>query len=247
MALDASEGTLRQALRTDRTSVSDNENFAGLETEHIYIGDEFADQSGDPTTVRKCERVWNRVQGTITELTFYDEGFLKVRKGTKKKLKKEHILELRFLNPEPVTIKRIAIDYLWASLGIGILALLTSFVLPLTNLAQHTISSTAILATLAILSLLIFVYRSEVTYQYYTASGQTKVLSLIGSFGCNHRMRVLAHEIRLEAKRASANTGDYDVNYLRAEMVAHYKLAETGVITREACSDGTSLILSKFG
>jgi hypothetical protein len=30
-------------------------------------------------------------------------------------------------------------------------------------------------------------------------------------------------------------------------MQAHYKLAETGVITREECSDGTALILSKFG
>ena len=30
-------------------------------------------------------------------------------------------------------------------------------------------------------------------------------------------------------------------------MKAHYKLAETGVISRKACSDGTSAILSRFG
>lgn len=247
MSLDVSEGTLRQALRTDGTSKTDDKTFAGLETEHIYIGDEFADQAGEPTTVRKCERIRNHVRGTITELTFYDEGFLKIREGTKKKLDKEHVLELRFIKPDPVTTRRIATECLWSSLGIGILALFVSFALPLTTLAQYTISLTAILATLAILGLLFFVYRSEVTYRFCTTSGQIVVLPLTGSFGCDHRTRVMAHEIGLAIMRASADTGEHDVNYLRAEMLAHYKLSETGVITREACSDGTAIILSKFG
>ena len=246
MSLDATEGTLRQSLRTDGMSKSDDETFAGPDTEHIYIGDEFADQSGEPTIVRKCERIWNRVHGTITELTFYDEGFLKIRESTKKKLNKEHVLDLRFLKPEPVTTRRNATVCLWSSLGIGILALFVSIALPLTNVAQYTISLTAILATLAVLSLLFFVYRSEVTHQFCTASGQTVVLSLTGSFGCDHRMRAIAREIRQAIECASAETGAHDVHYLRAEMSAHYKLAETGVITREACSDGTALILSKF-
>ena len=247
MSLDATEGTLRQALRTDSMSKSDDETFAGADTEHIYIGDEFADQSGEPTTVRKCERIRNRVHGTITELTFYDEDFLKIREGTKKKLTKEHVLELRFVKPEPVTTRRIATLYLWSSLGIGILALFVSIVLPSTNLAQYTISLTAILATLAILSSLFFVYRSEVRHQFCTVSGQTVVLSLTGSFDCDHRMRAMAREIRQAIVRASTETGAHDVRYLRSEMQAHYKLAETGVITREACSDGTAFILSKFG
>ncbi len=151
------------------------------------------------------------------------------------------------MKPEPITTRRNATVCLWSSLGIGILALFVSVVLPLMNLAQYTISLTVILTTLAILGLLFFVYRSEVTHQYCTTSGRTVVLSLTGSFGCDHHMRAMAREIRRAIVRASAETGAHDVRYLRAEMQAHYKLAETGAITREACSDGTALILSKFG
>ena len=247
MSFDSTEGTLRQAPRTDGMSKSDDESFTGVETEHIYIGDEFADQSREPTTVRKCERIENRVRATITEFTLYDEGFLKIREGTENKLNTEYVLELRFLKPEPVTTRRNATLCLWSSLGIGILALFVSIVLPLTNLAQYTISLTAILTTLAILSLLFYVYRSEVTHQFCTASGQTVVLSLTSSFGYDHRVHAMTREIRQAIVRACAETGVHDIRYLRAEMQAHYKLAETGVITREACLDGTALILSKFG
>jgi len=225
----------------------DEDNFTESDTEHIYICDEFVDQSVEPTIVTKYERINNRVLGTITDLTFFDEGFLKIREGTNKKLKKEHVLELRFLKAEPVTVKRNATAYLWSSLGIGMLALLLSIVLPLANLAQYMISATAILATASILSLLIFVHRSEVTHQFCTASGNTVVLSLTGSLGCSHRMRAMAGEVQKAILRADAETGNNDVHYLRAEMQAHYDLAETGVITRKACSDGTTLILSKFG
>ena len=247
MSLDATEGTLRQAPSTIRMSNLDHETFTGANTEHIYIGDEFAEQSSEPTTVNKCARIRNWVRGTITELTFYEEGFLKIREGTKKKLNKEHVLELRFMKPEPVTTRRYATVCLWFSLGIGLLALLLSIVLPLMNLSQYKISSTAILATAAILSLLFFVYRSEVTHQFCTASGKTVVLSLTGSLGCNHRIRAMTLDIRKAILHARAETDVRDAHYLRAEMQAHYNLAEAGVITRKACADGTALILSKFG
>jgi hypothetical protein len=247
MSLDANERTLRQATRTNGMPDADFEAFAGMDTEHIYIGDEFAERTDEPKTVTKCEHIKNRVHGTTTELTFYEEGFLKIREGNTKKLNKEHVLELRFIKPDPVTTRRIATSCLWSSLGSGILALLVSFVLPLTSLAQHTISATAVLATMTILSLLFSVYRSEVTHQFCTTSGQTVVLSLISSFGCERGMRTMAREIQQAIVRASADTGAHDVHYLRAEMSAHYKLSETGVISREACSDGTALILSKFG
>ena len=247
MSLDDSKRTLRHALNTDSMSNSDDEIFAGPETEHIYIGGESADQSGEPKRVTKCQRIRNRVRNVITEFTFYDEGFLKIREGTKNKFIKEHVLELRFMKPEPITTRRNATVCLWSTLGIGILALLISIVLPLTSLAQYTISITAILTTLAILGLLSFAYRSEETHRFCTSSGRTVVLSLTGSFGCDHHMRAMAGEIRQAILRASADTGAHDVRYLRAEMQAHYQLAETGVITRKACSDGTTLILSKFG
>ena len=218
-----------------------------MDTEHIYIGDEMAELAGEPATVNRIERIRNYVTGTTTDLTFYEEGYLQVHELRKKKLVKQHMLELRFLKPEPVVTRRLATPFLWSALVTGIAALAVSFVLPMTSVAGYTLSATASLATLAVIGLLLFVYRTDVTHRFCTANGHTVVLSLTGSFGCVRRARRAARAIGKAIAEAAGRYDARDVRYLRAEMQAHYKLAETGVISREACSNGTSLILSKFG
>jgi hypothetical protein len=223
------------------------ETTAELQTEHIYIGDEFADQSKEPTTVERSGKIRNRIDGTLTELTFYEEGFLKVRESNKKSCNREHLLELRFLKPEPVTSRRIATKYLWISLAAGLLSLIASYFLPSTRLDQITIPAIAILVTTAVLGLLTFIYRAEVSHKFCTASGQAVVLSLRGSFGNIGDVRTMSGAIRQAILKATNENDSNRDRYLRAEMKAHYKLAETGVISREACSNGTALILAKFG
>lgn len=217
-----------------------------MDTEHIFIGDEFTDHMIEPTHINKRESIRNRVKNASTELTFYEEGFLRVREERMKARNIEYVLELRFLEREPVVTRKIAMPWLWTALVFGFLALLSTFVLPTTAVAQHTIPVMSALAVMALLSLVLFIYRSEVTFQFRTTSGQTFVLSLAGSFGCICRMREIAREIGQAILKATAEVGAHDARYLRAEMQAHYKLVETGVITREACADGTSLILAKF-
>jgi hypothetical protein len=247
MPLDATEMPLKSTETGSGISLSGGETVTEMDTEHIYIGDEFADNSNEPTQVSKCESIRNCVNGTVTELTFFEEGFLKVREGNNKKRNTEHVLELRFLEPDPLITQKIATSTLWSSLGFGFVALSSAFVLPMTTLAQYTMSAVLLTATLALLCLILFVYRSEVIFRFCTASGQTVVLSLKGSFGCIRRMREMAHQVQQAILSATTDTDADDIRYLRAEMQAHYKLVETGVITREACSDGTALILSKFG
>ena len=246
MSLNATEMTLNSTEISSGIALSGRENFTGMDTEHIYIGDEFADHSNEPTQISKFESIKNCVNGTLTELTFFEEGFLKVRESNNKKRNTEHVLELRFLEPDPLVTQKIATSTLWSSLGIGLVALSSLFVLPMTTLAQYTMSTVLLMATLALLSLILFVYRSEVTFQFCTTNGQTVVLSLKASFGCVRRMREMARQVQKEIKSTPKESDASDVRYLRAEMQAHYKLAETGVITREACTNGTFLILSKF-
>ena len=57
---------------------------------------------------------------------------------------------------------------------------------------------------------------------------------------------MIVKEICNAIRDARQQNTENDIDYLRAEMKAHYKLAETGVISRKACSNGTTLILSKF-
>jgi hypothetical protein len=218
-----------------------------MNIEHIYIGDEIADQPTEPTNISRQDTITNRVNGTSTEFTLYEEGFIKVREIRNGKNSREKLLELQFLDPSPILTRHTATAFLWSSLGFGGLALVASAVLPMTGLSQYAFSASAIVATLAVLNLFLFIYRSEVKHQFRTASGQAIVLTLTGSFGCIRRMQAIANHVRKAIADTSDKADTHDARYLRAEIQAHYKLAETGVITREACSSGTFLILSKLG
>jgi hypothetical protein len=228
-------------------STTIDHRFDDLTTEHIVIEDESADQGKQPTVIRKREFLKNHVLGMITEITFYEEGFLKIREGNKKKLHKEHILELRFIDPDPVTVRQIATPWLWSSLAVAVTAIVAMTLLPATGFARYSLFTSVILAATGIGLFAAFVYRSKVSHFFCTASGKTEVVSLTGSFGCFSRARSMSKKVATAIERACEDSGIHDVRYLRAEMQAHYKLAETGVITREECSDGTALILSKFG
>ena len=217
-----------------------------MTNEHIIIADDFADHSIDPTHVSRRMSIRNRVKGIVTDLIFYDEGYLKVSKTRKGKKGAEHLLELRFMDSDPVVSTHAATGFLWSSLALGLLALVAAFALPMTALSQFTLSATAVLVAFAVVTLLLFIHRSETRHEFLTASGMAVALTLTGSFGCVRRSREAVEAVRNAISIARADAITTDTDYLRAEMKAHYKLAETGVITRKACADGTTMILSKF-
>lgn len=247
MSLGDATENLQQAPPDNDLPDSADPRFHDLTTEHIVIEDEFANPADDLKVVREREYLRNHVQRTITEITFYEEGFLKIREGNKKTLLKEHILELRFIDPEPILVRQIAMPCLWSSLGLAVLALFAGVLLPATQIPQYAAPAATILAAFALLLFFVFVYRSKISHIFCTASGKTDVVSLCGSIGCFRQAQKMAVKVRKAIEGACEDSGVHDVRYLRAEMQAHYRLAETGVITREECSDGTALILSKFG
>lgn len=215
-------------------------------SEHIVIADELYDHSVEPTCVTREELIRNRIRSVVTHLYFYDEGCLRVHQSYKGKRIKEHLLELRFLSPNPQASGRSAMPSLLLSLGLGLVAALVAFVLPKTLFSSYTITASVVSAALALVALLVHLDRREVRYRFVTANGRAVVLTLSGSFGCMRRTRAAVRMIREAINRARKDSSSQAIDDLRAEMKAHYKLAENGVITQEACADGTRLILSKF-
>lgn len=241
------EDELAAAALSGATSPDDDGPFAGYETEHIYIGDESLDSGDKPRTVSQRIRIRNLARGVISELTFYAEGFLRVREDTHKQLVKDHTLELRFVDPDPETDRSTASGWLWTIFGLLTLTVGSHFILPTTDLAGYAFATTTVLGTLGTLALLLFIYKSEERIRFCTASGRAEVLILVSSFGCKRKMRRAARAIQASIGAAGGGSATHDVRYLRAEMQAHYKLRETGVISPQVCAASTAQILSRFG
>lgn len=219
----------------------------GFPAEHIYIGDEASDSSGEPKTVARRVNIRNPARGTAFQLTFFEEGFLRYRERKGNVLAKDHVLELRFLNMEPQVTRQVDAVALRSSLVLGLIAVAAWVLAPLTGLANYLVPTSVVAATGAVVTFLLFIYRSYETYSFYTASGSAEVLTLRANFGCVRRCRKLVPQIGRAIRNAVAGIKLDEETYLRAEMQAHYQLRETGVITRKTCSDGVSMILSKFG
>lgn len=215
--------------------------------EHIYIGDEASESAGEPRTVAKRVQIINAVRGTRYQLIFFEEGFLRFRERKGKSLVKDHLLELRFLNMEPQVTRQFASTVLKVALGLGLTAIAAWLLAPWTGLTSYLQPAGVIATAGAIIALLTLVYRSYDTFSFYTASGSAEVLTIRANLGCLRRCRKLVPQISRAIRNAVAGIKLDEETYLRAEMQAHYRLRETGVITRETCSDGVSMILSKFG
>ena len=218
-----------------------------MNVEHVYIGDEVDHHSTDPARIYRQDTIGNLVNGSSTEIAYYSEGFIKVRQLRKAKKCHESMLELRFLDKDPIVTRHSPITFLWLFLGFGLLAAASTFLMPLTDLSQYSISTTTICATISVVSLLIFVYQGEVRYLFRTACGKVNVLTLTSSFGCHRRTRTTVDRIKRAIADAIDKIDTLDKDYLRADIQAHYRLADTGVISRKACTDGNFLILAKLG
>ena len=219
----------------------------GCASEHIYIVGDDPDPSDEPTIVGKLLTLSNRVRGLNTELTFFNEGFLKVREYKKKKLGKVYMLELRFLNPKPTVIRRLATQSFWLSFGLGAAAGLSWLTAKFTTLDTYLFPASIVLATGALVALLLFIYQSGEKTLFCTASGNVPVLMLLTNFGCCRHSRQIVPEISNAIGAAISDNTLEEGPYLRAEMQDHYRLRNEGVISLEACSTGTSRILSRFG
>lgn len=247
MSSTLTEQTLASMQAPSTGSFSANHFDGDLQAEHIYIGDDSAYNDRKPTTVCKRLQIKNLARGKALELTFFEEGFLRLREGTRKRLAKDHTVELRFVDPNPLFTRRIALPWLWASLLFGLAFVAAPLILPQGYATTFAAPMKAILATAAVLACLIFIYRSEERIRFVTLSGRASVLELVSSFGCLSNVRRATRAIQRKIVELQQEAGPPDERHLRAEMQAHYKLRETGVISHGACSEGTARILSRFG
>lgn len=218
------------------------------QSEHIYIGSD--DLNPDPKiasrTVQGRAVLRNPLLGTVTELTLYEEGFLKVAESAKRRRGETFRLDLHYLDPVPtitrVFAKRSMLTALGATALAGVGALL-SLVEALGPFGAWVFWSGIAAAAGA---LAVVAYRSHEKIEFVTIHGRAPVLCLIASFGSIKRFRAFVPLLSRAIEEAAERIGDDTSAYLRAEMREHYRLRGDGVLTNDACAESTGRILAQF-
>ena len=226
-----------------------NEIGDGIAAEHIVMGGDEEEETpiqAQPRVVNKQVTLNNRIRGLRTELTFYEEGFLKIREARGKNDSKSHLLNLQFLGLMPRLTRRVAMRTLYTALGLSGVAGLAWLIAEFTSLARFFGPIAVVFGAGALLAFLLFVYRTRDRTKFFTAHGEVEVVTLLATLGCYRRCRAVVPEIRRAIEAARANNNPNKAEYLREEMRDHYRLRESGVISPEACAEGTRRILSQF-
>ena len=216
----------------------------GSPSEHIYLGSEDAPPEPQAArTVRARQTLANRFGGTSVEITLYEEGLASVVTIRGAERAAAYRLDLRYLDPVPSIARRTATRLIGAALGCAAGA----GVLALSRLAvPHGWVASALLAAGALALFAAALRRSYEKTQFVTIHGRAPVLTLVASFGAIKRFHafvpILSRAIEEAADRSATDTSAY----LRAEMREHYRLRSEGVLSDEACADGTGRILAQF-
>jgi hypothetical protein len=216
--------------------------------EHIFISSD--DSGADPATAARTPRdtvvLRNPIRRIGAELTFYDEGYLKVTQLTKGNADAPFLLDLRFVDPVPKIERVIAMRWLTAAFGCGALAVLAAFLLRFD--AFYVVALVAFgLATIGALgALYIGIYASHERIEFCTLHGRAAVLELVANLGSIKKFHAFVPTLCRAIEEAAERIGADTAAYLRAEMREHYRLRGDGVLDSDECAKGTGRILAQF-
>jgi hypothetical protein len=216
-------------------------------TEHIFIeSDEGADPAAAARTLGATVVLRNPIRRIAAELTFFDEGYLKVKKVVKGNADAPFLLDLRFVDPVPEIERVIAMRWLTAAFGCGALAVLAAFLLRFDAfyLVALVASCLATLATLG--ALYVGIYSSHERIEFCTLHGRAAVLELVANLGSIKRFHAFVPTLCRAIEEAAERIGVDTSAYLRAEMREHYRLRGDGVLDNDECARGTGRILAQF-
>lgn len=217
-------------------------------SEHIYIGSD--NLNPDPKTAGKTVRerveLRNGVRKIATELTLYEEGFLKVAPTIRGKRGDVVRLDLHFLDPVPTVTRVIAKRAIYAALGCAAVAG-GAFALRSAQVLQPFVWYAMAAASFATLvALATALYRSHVRFEFATIHGRAPVLTLMANLGSIRRYKAFMPTLTSAIDEAAEAIGVDTATYLRAEMREHYRLREAGVIDHDECAASTGRILAQF-
>jgi hypothetical protein len=188
----------------------------------------------------------NTLRRARTEVTLFEEGFLKVTEHSRGKPGESYRLDLHYLDPVPTLDRVLAVRWFQSALGCGALAALAAFLLRFESLRMAALPVLGLAAAAAIATLYVAVYRSYEKTTFATLHGRAPVLQFVANFGSIKKFRAFVPVLSRAIEEAHENIGDDTSAYLRAEMREHYRLRGDGVLSNDACAESTGRILAQF-
>lgn len=232
-----------------RQAASPQLDFApGIQVEHVCLeSDELVFDGrclGAP--VGPSLTITSQLRGCMTELTVLEGHQLAVRTQRPQRPERRYVLDLRFIDGEPVTRRFIAWRCWLASVALAALAgagyrlAAMPEVAPWLHMAlPGSIGSLAAAVCIGMLAL----YRTHETIQLRSVHGRAVLVEITGSPGCSRSAAAFAAEMARRIDEARARVAQSKQRFLCDELHEHRRLLEEGVLAPDVYEAGKRRIL----
>lgn len=216
-----------------------------LESDEIIVSDDRRRDRVGPGFSYECG-----IRGCATEFAVLEGHQLAVRSRRHRQLEQSYVVDLRFVDGEPVAERCVAWRCWQATAGLVALAALDYFITAVfatSGWQQLGYQFAVALITAAICTGLFALYRTRETLSFHSVHGRECLMKITGGLGCSRTARAFIAELaRLSEMARSAGTQSL-AHFLRDEMREHHRLWRAGVLSDAAYEASKRRILQAHG
>jgi hypothetical protein len=222
---------------------------AHLNAEHISLQSETMEVSAARSVARKAlvkYQLLSRARGSNTRVSILDGHYVNVNTRRARSQEQEHNVDLRFVDPRPVGIRKVGWPWMYVAIGFTVLAIAaTVFAIQFASPDQRlwAVPAAIVLGTFTVSSYLMCLYFTTESLVFFSTHGRARLIVITGGLGTTRAARKCALDIVKHINLARKQSKQTKQMFLRDEMREHNRLHEQGVLSEEQYEEAKTRIL----
>jgi len=217
-------------------------------SEHISLESDVAETRAQPNPERPlvAYEIGKGGRNVTTRVAILPDQFVLVETQRTRSSTDAHTVDLRFVDPRPVGIRKVAWPFLYLGIGVTVLtAASIALYAMFPSVAQRIggVFAPVGLGVLALMSYLLCYLLTRESLLFLSAHGRARVVTIAGRLGTMRRAQACAADLVAHIKLARRQFQQTRQAYLRDEMREHLRLYEQGVLTDEHYANAKKRIL----
>jgi hypothetical protein len=219
-----------------------------LDGEHISLQSDTVEAGARPVHRKPIVKyqLRSRARGSHTRVSILEGHFVGVHVKRGRNFEHEHTVDLRFVDPRPIGIRKIVWPWMIAAILMTLLTIGAAFFVTVLATPQSRIlavPAAIVIGTLTLSSYLICLYFATESVVFVSMHGRARLIVITGGLGTTRAARQCALDIVKHINLARKQGKQTRQMFLRDEMREHGRLHEAGVLSEDQYSDAKKRIL----
>lgn len=221
---------------------------AELNAEHISLQSETAEVAAKQVTRKPLVKyqLRSRARGSLTRVAILEGHHASINIKRRGLPAQDHTVDLRFVDPRPIGIRKVGWPWMWVAIGFTLLAAATSvfaifYASPFARV--WAVPLAIVLGTFTVSSYLMCLYFTTESLLFVSQHGRARFITITGGLGTTRAARGCARDIVKHISTACKEVKQPRATFLRDEMREHARLRDSGAISEEQYEDAKARIL----